>query len=62
MISTTFASDRFGVRFSEADPKNIKALNKIIRNDDLMAAFRKAFQEMMEKERQMGCQAVWAMQ
>jgi hypothetical protein len=61
-ISTTFASDRSGVPFSGADLKNINALNKIERKDDVMGASRKALQEMTEKERQMGYQSIWALQ
>ncbi|MCK9211933.1 MAG: hypothetical protein M0P61_13920 [Ignavibacteriaceae bacterium] len=55
-------SDEKGVPFSESEFKDINALNKIIRKDDIISAFKKALKEQEAKEKELGYQAIWNLQ
>ena len=53
------ASD--GVPFSESEFQNINALNRIVRKDDLMKAFRQGLKALQSKEQEMGYEKIWAL-
>ena len=55
-------SDEKSVSFAESEFKDINALNRIIRKDDLLAVMRKALKEQAAKEEEMGYKAIWDLQ
>jgi hypothetical protein len=55
-------SDEKGVPFVDSEFKDINALNKIIRKDDLLAAMKKALKEQEAKEKELGYEAIWGLQ
>jgi hypothetical protein len=55
-------SDEKGVPFSESEFKDINALNKIIRKDDLIAAMKKTLKEQEAKGKELGYSAIWDLQ
>lgn len=54
--------DEKGVPFNDSEFKDINALNKIIRKDDLISAMKKAFKEQEAKEKELGYHSIWSLQ
>lgn len=50
-----------GKAFSEAEFNDINALNRIVRKDDIMNAFRKALDDLRDKEVERGYDKIWAL-
>lgn len=55
-------SDETGVPFADSEFKDINALNKIIRKDDLIAALRQALKDQETKEKELGYNSIWKLQ
>lgn len=51
-----------GASFSESEFNNINALNRITRKDDMMKLLNKGIRDLIQKEKENGYEAIWALQ